>query len=70
MTKTVCDVCGCDNPEYHCIVPMYKRYDMMKNGIKFGERKIITRMEADFYANHCTMLADFIERMKESAHVH
>ena len=22
MTKTICDICGCDKPVYHCVVPM------------------------------------------------
>lgn len=69
MTKTVCDICGCDNPEYHCVVPMYKRYNMMKSGVKLGEYKTIELTEVDFCTNHYIMIADFIETMKEDSNV-
>lgn len=69
MTKTVCDICGCDNAKYRCAVPMYKQYNMEQLGIKVGEYKKIETIQVDLCSEHYIMLADFIETMKENTHV-
>lgn len=69
MTKTVCDICGRDNPKYRCAVPMYKKYNMEQLGIKVGEYKKIETTQVDLCNEHYIMFADFIETMKENTHV-
>lgn len=69
MTKTVCDICGCDKAEYCCAVPIYKQYNMEQLGIKVGEYKKIETTQVDFCNEHYIMLADFIECMKENPNV-
>lgn len=70
MTKTVCDICGCDNKIlYHCELPIYKKYEMISSGKVVGEFTKIEISEVDLCSEHCIMLADFIETMKENANV-
>ena len=60
MTKTVCDICGCDNKTlYRCELPMYRKYEMTS----------IELSEVDLCSEHYIMLADFIETMKEDSNV-
>lgn len=69
MTKTVCDICGCDNAKYCCAVPLYKQYSVEQLGIKVGEHKKIETTRIDLCNEHYIMLADFIECMKENVNV-
>lgn len=69
MTKTVCDICGCDNAKYRCAVPVYKQYNMGQLGIKVGEDKKIETTRVDLCNEHYIMLADFIELLKENVNV-
>ena len=64
MTKTVCDICGCDNPEYHCIVPMKVSYDITGQDKLYG-RYIVTELkEIDLCREHSTILANFLNWLK------
>ena len=70
MTKTVCDICRCDNKIlYHCKLPMYKMYQMTSCGKVLGEFTKIELSEVDLCNEHYIMLADFIETMKENSDV-
>lgn len=69
MTKTVCDICGCDKAEYCCVVSIYKQYNMEQLGIKVGEYKKIETIRIDLCSEHYIMLADFIKTMKENTYV-
>lgn len=70
MTKTVCDICGCNNKIlYHCELPMYKKCEMTSSGRVIGEFTKIELSEVDLCSEHYIMLADFIETMKENTHV-
>lgn len=70
MTKTVCDICGCDNKIlYHCELPMYKKYVMTSCGKELGKFTKIELSEVDLCSDHYIMLADFIKTMKENPNV-
>ena len=70
MTKTVCDICGCDNKTlYRCELPMYRKYEMTSCGQVLGELTKIELSKVDLCSEHYTMLADFIETMKENGNV-
>ena len=70
MTKTVCDICGCDNKIlYHRELPMYKKYVITSCSKELMEFTKIELSEADLCSDHCIMLADFIETIKENTHV-
>ena len=66
MTKTVCDICRCDNPEYHCIVPMRTIHEIYggKHLSKFGEFRQVELKEIDLCLEHGMMLAGFLEWLK------
>lgn len=64
MTKTVCDICGCDNPKYHCVVPMKISYDIMAQSNVYG-RYINTELkEIDLCWEHGRILAGFLDWLK------
>lgn len=70
MTKTACDICGCDNKIlYHYKLPMYKKYTVTSCGKKLGEFTKIEISEVDLCSEHYIMLADFIECIKENVNV-
>lgn len=70
MTKTVCDICGCDNKIlYCCELPMYRKYQMTLCGKALGGFPKIELSKVDLCSEHYIMLADFIETMKENTHV-
>ena len=65
MTKTVCDICGCD-AKFHCTVPLKVVHDIRdrKNEIKFGEFRTVELTEIDLCDNHAYLLAGFINWLK------
>lgn len=64
MTKIVCDICGRDNPKYHCVVPMKVSYDITAQGNLY-ERYINTELkEIDLCWEHGHLLAGFLDWLK------
>lgn len=64
MTKIVCDVCGCDNVKYHCVVPIEVSYNIMAQD-KLCGRYIDTELkEIDLCWEHGRILANFLEWLK------
>lgn len=64
MTKTVCDICGCDNVKYRCVVPIKVSYDIMAQD-KLCGRYIDTELkEIDLCWEHGRILANFLEWLK------
>lgn len=70
MTKTVCDICGCDAPVFHhCKLPIYRKYQTTLCGEVVNEYSKIELVNVDLCSEHYIMIADFIETIKENTHV-
>lgn len=71
MTQTVCDICGKpDRSMHHCIVPMYRKYNIVAQGIKLNEYQRVEATAVDLCEEHFIMLADFIRLVEENTDVH
>lgn len=66
MTKTVCDICGCDNPAYHCVVPMIVVHELYgaNHPFKLGEMHQTELKEIDLCWKHGKILAGFLNWLK------
>lgn len=66
MTKTVCDICGCNNPEYHCVVPMKTVHEIYyaNSPFKLGEFHQVELKEIDLCWKHGHILAGFLDWLK------
>lgn len=65
MTKTVCDICGCDST-FHCSLPYFNEYKAEGGRPKVTYAKF-TQLESvdfDLCAMHASMLANFIRSME------
>lgn len=67
MTKTVCDICGRDNPEYHCVVPMRVIHEIYEaNGpFKLGEFRQVELKEIDLCWEHGELLANYLTLLQK-----
>ena len=67
MTKTVCDICGCDST-FHCSVPYFNEYKA-RGGCPEVTLAKFTQLELvdfDLCSTHASMLANFIRLMEEN----
>lgn len=66
MKKIVCDICGCDNPEYHCVVPMKTVHEIyyVNSPFKLGEFHQVELKEVDLCWEHGGILAGFLDWLK------
>lgn len=70
MTKTVCDICGCD-ATFHCTVPYFNEYKVGGGCskvvlAKFSQLEVV---DFDLCNEHASMLANFIRSMEEPPNV-
>ena len=66
MKKIVCDICGCNNPEYHCVVPMKTVHEIYcaNSPFKLGEFHQVELKEIDLCWEHGGILAGFLDWLK------
>lgn len=71
MTQTVCDICGKpDRLMHYCIVPMYRKYNIVAQDTKLKEYQRVEATAVDLCEEHYIMLADFIRLVEENTDVH